>query len=199
MHKVPTLMLIVLCAGSVQAVAQHNVPAAQSGHASTYPGQGQPQWEFNRPPTDRSTGGGSLGAADCAPALRREAAERIDPPGPVSESGTASAMVEDSGTLGSTGSTRASSTSGATGTTGEAGSYGADPSGSVTTSGSTGARIAPLVQCDADPASSSGGSGGSMHGARQDDQPAQGQVVKQNQGNTSPSGQAQQMPMQQGR
>jgi hypothetical protein len=178
MHRVRSIMLFALCAGAVSAVQadQDNVPAAQSGHASTYQGTGQPQWEIMQPPTTRSSGGVGINAADCPPSLGHEAAERIDPPGPVGESGTASAMVEDTGTLGSTGLTRATSTSGATGTTGEIGNYGPDPSGSVTTAGSTGAPIDPLAQCDAGPATSSGAPGVSdMQGDIQGSQPVQGQ------------------------
>ena len=190
MHQMRFALLAALCAGTmtVAHAAQDNVPAAQSGHASTYQGRGQPQWEITQPPTTRSSGGVGINAADCPPALGREAAERIDPPGPVGESGTASAMTEDSGTLGSTGTTRATSTSGATGTTGEVGSYGADPSGSLTTAGSTGAPIDPLAQCDAGPATSTSGAGnGNMQGA----QPAQGQ------GNAPAAGRQQQQQQQQ--
>jgi hypothetical protein len=174
MHQARFALLAALCAGAVSAVqaAQDNVPAAQSGHATTYQGAGQPQWEITQPPTTRSSGGVGINAADCPPALGREAAERIDPPGPVGESGTASAMTEDSGTLGSAGTTRATSTSGATGTTGEVGNYyGPDPSGSVTVAGSTGAPIDPLAQCDFGPATSTGG----VAVSEQSSQPAQAQ------------------------
>ena len=181
MHKTHLAFIAALFSGAT-FMSAHAAPESKNTHQQQ---QRQASSEQTAPQQAgiAGTGGTSGGASgrDCPPAMSQGAAERLDPPGPVGRSGSASAMVDDSGTIGSTGATRATTTSGATGTTGEFGSYTQDPSGSVTTSGSTGAPIDPSFECAPDLASGgsgdSAGRGGSTgNGSSAADAPLQNQT-----------------------
>lgn len=156
MNKTQATLLAILISGAGSLSAQTASDSASQMQQGKKPANQTMQQQGGAGGTSSSGGAESL---DCPPELNQGAAERLDPPGPVGRTGGASAMVDDTGTIGSTGETRATSTSGATGTTGDVGSYTQDPSGSVTTAGSTGAPIDPLLECGPD-AEASGASGG---------------------------------------
>lgn len=148
MNKTHAALMAILIAGAGTLSAQ-TAPGSHNASPTQHDGK-----QANQTQKQGASGGapssGAAGGVDCPPAMNQGAAERLDPPGPVGRTGSATAMVDDSGTIGSTGETRATTTSGATGTTGEFSGYRQDPSGSVTTAGSTGAATDPSMDCGPD-------------------------------------------------